>query len=910
MTNSYNQVFKAGSFQKLGLVALLLSGAAVAAQAQTLNYAPATATNVAGTYTDLAATGTAIATANTDDANSAAQPIGFTFTFNGTAFTEFVLNTNGFIKLGATAPSVANLYYRTEVTIAGDPFTSTNAADVNIVSPFNVDLQSGTGTAEYRVSTTGTAGSRVCTIQWKNVKDKALTKAAQYDNFSFQAKLYESTNIIEFVYGPTVAATTGAEDFRFAAVGIKGAGSGAGQTVLANKPGSLAAWSTTVFITGSYSSSAHNYRRSVPADAGRTYRFAPTPNNDAAVRAIYTLGKIATPAALPQTVRAVITNTGLAAKTNLDVTLNISGANTFTDTKRVASLAAGASTLVTFTALPATLALGTNSVTVTLPADDIASNNTSTVSQLVTSDRLSYIEPGRATNGAFSGFANSTTAFAVKYAVSGTVVLTEEVLTFAALNPASTVAFQAVVYDASGSGGLPGKLLYTSPTQNRPAASGTVTVALPSLQVTDAFYLGVVEAGTTGIGIATQSETPIRASTFYFSADGATSWTDFTTQTSAGRLAIEAGLAPAPNCAPPTALAVTSSTPTTATVTFADASNTGSYQLIYGLVGFQPATSGTTVTATASPFTLTGLQPGTNYQVYVRTNCSAGGTSLLTGPINVGTPCATVTSVATFPYTENFDNLPAGLALPCGYTILNANNDGATWAVTNTNPNSGANTIRYRGFTLNNVAADDWFFTPALTLAATSRYQVAFRYRGEGITNSPSTFTESLEVTSGTAATVAAQTNVLYTNAAITNTSYALANGASTPAVALLPAGASIQYVGFHIKSAANQGNLYIDDIAITATAVTANSEALLRAISVFPNPSTTGLFDLEIHGANAKGRLGVLVTNTLSQQVYTGSARDNYNNKLDLSSLAPGIYYLQVRNGDEQMTSRVSIVK
>ena len=40
-----------------------------AANAQSLNYTPATATNVAGTYTDLGTTGTAITTANTDDAN-------------------------------------------------------------------------------------------------------------------------------------------------------------------------------------------------------------------------------------------------------------------------------------------------------------------------------------------------------------------------------------------------------------------------------------------------------------------------------------------------------------------------------------------------------------------------------------------------------------------------------------------------------------------------------------------------------------------------------------------------------------------------------------------------------------------------------------------------------------------------
>ncbi|MFC7667365.1 choice-of-anchor J domain-containing protein [Hymenobacter humi] len=272
--------------------------------------------------------------------------------------------------------------------------------------------------------------------------------------------------------------------------------------------------------------------------------------------------------------------------------------------------------------------------------------------------------------------------------------------------------------------------------------------------------------------------------------------------------------------------------------------------------------------------------------------------------------CGATTTIASFPYTESFDIVPTGQARPCGVTVLDANGDGATWAISKINPNSGANSIRYAGLTLNNVAADDWFFTPALNLNAATRYQVAFRYRGEGIANSPSSYTERLDVTSGTAATVAAQTNVLYTNAAITNTSYALANGTSAPVVALLPASATTQYVGFHIRSAANQGNLYIDDLTISAVAVSATSEALLRAVSVFPNPSTTGLFDLEIHGANAKGRLDVLVTNALGQRVYTGSARDNYTNKVDLSSLAPGIYHLQVRNGSENMISRISILK
>ena len=99
--NLQTRLKRAGRWLPVALLPLL----PLAAQAQTLNYVPASAINTAGTYTDLGTTGTAITTANTDDANSAAQPIGFTFTFNGTAFTQFMLNTNGLIKLGSTAPS-------------------------------------------------------------------------------------------------------------------------------------------------------------------------------------------------------------------------------------------------------------------------------------------------------------------------------------------------------------------------------------------------------------------------------------------------------------------------------------------------------------------------------------------------------------------------------------------------------------------------------------------------------------------------------------------------------------------------------------------------------------------------------------------------------------------------------------
>ena len=54
---------------------------------------------------------------------------------------------------------------------------------------------------------------------------------------------------------------------------------------------------------------------------------------------------------------------------------------------------------------------------------------------------------------------------------------------------------------------------------------------------------------------------------------------------------------------------------------------------MYGPTGFNPATSGTTVSSlTAPPLNLTDLTPGTTYQFYVTLNCAAGANSGTAGP--------------------------------------------------------------------------------------------------------------------------------------------------------------------------------------------------------------------------------------------------------------------------------------
>ncbi|MBU6119374.1 T9SS type A sorting domain-containing protein [Hymenobacter siberiensis] len=516
-----------------------------AAHAQ-FNYGAANAVTVAGTYTDLGTGGTAIATSNPDDANSTAQPIGFTFNYNGTAFTQFILNTNGLIKLGSVAPSTAALYYENFAGGVGiDPLSSAAAAETNLIMPFNFDLEEGiSGTADFRVQTTGTAPNRVCTIQWKNVKDKSepgTGAPAQYSNFSFQAKLYESGNI-EFVYN-TALASANATATRFPNVGLKGSSTATNQVALALKGVPSDPWSATTFISQNYGTSAHNINKVGLPDAGRTYRFVPTVqlSNDAAVTAIYTLGTVSSAYGSPVTAQALVTNTGSAAQTNLAVTLAVSGATTYTNTQTVATLAPGASTMVTFT-YPVAGTTGTNTLTVTIPADGLASNNTQTFTQTISTGTLSYVSGTTINGGAGVGAAGSV--LAVGYRTVGAAAVTSVSPSFAGTTTA-TATYQVLVYSAAANG-QPGTVLYTSPARPRPAGAANVvtteTVAIPNIAVNGGFFVGLKTVAADNLSVAYQTEVPLRSGTFFYTTTNGTTWIDINTSTLNSRLAVNVGL--------------------------------------------------------------------------------------------------------------------------------------------------------------------------------------------------------------------------------------------------------------------------------------------------------------------------------------------------------------------------------
>jgi hypothetical protein len=168
---------------------------------------------LAGTYTPITG-GTVIGLTTSDDNNyanpltptvtaptGAGFPIGFNFTFNGSVFDRFALNTNGFITLGQSAltPSTNIASSYTSIAVAT---TTTPPQLGNRITPFNMDLQGQAG-SEMSFLTLGTAPNRICVVQWSNFRRYVATG----NNLNFQIRLYETTNVVEFMYGTmTVAA--------------------------------------------------------------------------------------------------------------------------------------------------------------------------------------------------------------------------------------------------------------------------------------------------------------------------------------------------------------------------------------------------------------------------------------------------------------------------------------------------------------------------------------------------------------------------------------------------------------------------------------------------------------------------------------------------------------------------------
>ena len=212
--------------------------AMLSVNAQTVNTYGFTSTS--GTYTPIAV-GTTVLAAATDDGNSPLTNIGFTFNYGGNNFTQFSVNSNGYIRLGATA------------TTTYTPIS----AQTNTIAFAGRD---GRTNQAVIYELTGTAPNQVLTIQFV----QNLTYLNANDVVNAQIKLYETSNVVQIIYGTPTAATNYTPQ-----VGLRG-----GAANFSNRT-STTTWATPT--AGAVNTATMTWSTTVLPASGRTYTWSPPP---------------------------------------------------------------------------------------------------------------------------------------------------------------------------------------------------------------------------------------------------------------------------------------------------------------------------------------------------------------------------------------------------------------------------------------------------------------------------------------------------------------------------------------------------------------------------------------------------------------------------------------------------------
>ena len=130
-------------------------------------------------------------TASGDDGSENDIPIGFGFSYGGATYTTFSISTNGFIRLGG---GIANQNWVNNLQVP--------SAQSPLIAAFWDDHNRTTGSIQYVV--TGTIPNRILSIGWDtiNLANGGVANSIGYG--SFRMSLYETTGLIEFIYGPTM----------------------------------------------------------------------------------------------------------------------------------------------------------------------------------------------------------------------------------------------------------------------------------------------------------------------------------------------------------------------------------------------------------------------------------------------------------------------------------------------------------------------------------------------------------------------------------------------------------------------------------------------------------------------------------------------------------------------------------
>ena len=583
--------------------------------AQVSNYGFA---STAGTYTEITG-GTVQGTIGNDDENFNAIDLGFTFTFNGVAYTQVSVNTNGFLAMGAAVIS---------------SYTAISSGTSNeVVVALNRDLQGQAG-SEIMTKTEGSSPNQVFIVQWKGYKKYGSTGTG--DNYNFQIRLYETSNNMQFVYGTMTNNATAATP----QLGLRG-----DSNLDFNNRTTTTDW--TASIPGTLNTATMTLSSTVYPPSGLTYTFtlpsilnptgvsatpitahqidvAFTPYSGNNVVLVFNLtGIFTTPSGLPPApgqpfAGGTLLYTGLTSPYH-HMSLNASttyyyrlftygGGNYSTGTSVSATTLCEAISVFPWTE-------GFESVIIPAMANCWFKEN----GDWVTTNN---------DNTTFDADAHTGTQF-LRDSYSAT---NEYVWSPGYVLNASTSYDFSFYWAGDNYAGWTGDVFYN-----------TLQLSTGATQLGTSF---VVDATVTTKNYAQAIYTfvPSVSGTYYFAirvnCPTSTPWylsfDDFRFE-------------PTPACPMPTGLTATGITDVSALIGWL---NAATVDIDYGTPG-HPAGTGTIInTVSTNPYSLGGLTASTSYDVYVRQNCGGGSFSSWAGPLSFTTAC----NVVTAPWTEDFED--------------------------------------------------------------------------------------------------------------------------------------------------------------------------------------------------------------------------------------------------------------
>jgi hypothetical protein len=740
---------------------------------------------------------------------------GFAFTASGTTGTNTLTG----------ASNTAGVVVGTVITGTGIPTGTTVTAVTATTVTISNNLTSTTTNATYtnqtgnlRVELIGTAPNRQLVIQWSNYKRYSTT--GNNDNLNFQIRLYETTNVVEVKYGVIQFGTGTSTGTSAIQVGLGGSAA----TDFNNRT-TTTNWNLSLPGTANNVGMEVNTGVIYPA-IGLTFRWTPGSCNSP--------GAVTFSGAAPTSITASWGSSPSATGYSYEVRTSgaagsgpvglVTSGTTAATTVNITGLTANTSyTFYVRSTCGATTSNWT-AATFTTPCNPVAAPFTETFDG-VTVTSSAYVTPP-ACWGNFSSAGNYTATTNVwrfangtgtpgtdpDYGVENVTDHTSGTGMFAWYDGSfgtgvTNVTLESPLIDMSALT-TPFVRLWVYSNNTDDAAQNTLNLQVydGSTWITLAMHTGnaaqwVSLSATVPAGIP--STTKFRIVAQPGTTGGSIFYNDI--------LVDDFSVVDAPTCFAPTDITVTNITPTSATINFTPNSS-ASYD--YEVRTSGTAGSGATGLVASgnvagSPFTVTGLPPGTTLRLYIRGVCSTTNLSEWSVLVTFTTPCL----AENIPWTENFNSTTAGTTPNC-WTIVDAN--GATTWTSVTAPTSPTGftgvTMRYTYSTTS--VANDWLITPGLNLTAGVSYDLSYLLGH----NAGTSYMEKVDVWLGTSPTIGAMTTLIHDHDSLTGTT------SNNYLWSFTPPSTGVYYIGFHAYSAINQYYIYLDNLSVTPTPICATT--------------------------------------------------------------------------------------